>query len=499
MTPVKLENRLLFIGLLLVLIVNQVACIPGPSPTQSQLSTLTPSSTSTATPSSSVLATPAPTGTFPPTWTPTPTFLPTPTFTPDPPTLTPTPSPTLVTPLPPHRPTAVPIVVTVTPHPSSTMTIPAPVPRVYIPEDAITVALLGIDQRPDWNDWHTDAVQYVVIYPHIPSVSVLSIPRDLYIYVPNFWMTRINFADMYGELNHHEGGGFGLFNQALLYNLGITADYYVKVNFDGLIGLVDTLGGVDIPVHCRLEDYWPYPDEQGEYPWFVLEPGIHHLDGEQALWYSRSRKTTSAFSREKRQQQVLEAMWRRGKQIDLLRTAPQLYEQTRGLYQTDMDWNTILSLVVVAMQLEPSNVRMYNIGRQQVEPYVTPYGGNVFIPLWDEISPIIEQVIAAPASSRAFQALVPIEIWNGTPNADWDLLAADWLSHYGYLPSIGEPDRRDYAQTQLVVFSDTSKGLGLPLLQSYFGLGENNIIYQNVPESGIKLRLILGQNHVTCK
>ena len=436
---------------------------------------------------------------LPPTWTATATATrwPTPTEVPPTPTETATPTP-IPTALPPHRPTAAPIRITVTPHPSSTLPIPTPVPRLPISENAVTVVLLGSDQRPDWDDWHTDVIQYLIIYPDLPSVAMLSIPRDLYVYLPDFWMTRVNFADMYGETYNYEGGGLGLLNQTLLYNLGITADYYVKVNFDGLIGLVNALGGIDMPVHCQLEDYWPYPNEAGEYPWFVLAPGIHHLDGEQALWYSRSRKTTSVFSRERRQQQVLEAMWRQAKSTNMLAAAPELYEQWHQLFETDMGVGKILSLAITAARLDPTNVDHYNIGYRQVKSYVTPYGGYVFLPVWEEIEPVLRQMLAPPASSRATQPAVPLEVWNGTGHATWDQLAADRLRHAGYAPILGHSDGKLYSQTEIIFFGSTTKGSGLNYLQALFDVPPANVIMQEDPTQGVKMRLILGQDYQTC-
>ncbi len=438
--------------------------------------------------------------TLPPTWTPTATATPwpTPTQVPPTPTATFTPSP-IPTALPLRRPTAAPIRITVTPHPSATLLIPTAVPRLHISENAVTVVLLGSDQRPDWNDWHTDVIQYVIVYPDVPSVAILSIPRDLYVYVPDFWMTRINFADMYGESYNYEGGGLGLLNQTLLYNLGITADYYVKVNFDGLIGLVNVLDGIDMPVHCQLEDYWPYPNEAGEYPWLVLSPGIHHLDGERALWYSRSRKTTSVFSRERRQQQVLEAMWRQAKNANMLAAAPELYAQWKQLFETDLGLGNILSLAVTAAQLDPVNVNRYNIGYRQVRSYVTPYGGNVFLPVWEEIEPVLQQLLAPPAASRAAQSAIPVEVWNGTGYATWDQLAADRLRHAGYAPILGNSDGNLYPQTQIIFFGSTTKGSGLSYLQTLFDVPPANVSVQEDPAQSVKLRLILGQDYQTCR
>ncbi|MBN2002630.1 MAG: LCP family protein [Anaerolineae bacterium] len=455
--------------------------------------------TATLTATSRPAATPHTTRVVPPTWTPTFTPSPSPTATPKPPTPTPTFTPSMTpTPLPPRRPTAVPIYITPTSHPSNTLPIPTPVGRFDIPAEALTVVVLGSDQRPDWNYWNTDVIQYFVIYPDIPSVTMLSIPRDLYVFLPNLYMSRINTADMHGAASGYDGGGAGFLNQTMLYNLGITADYYVKVNFDGLVTLVDTMGGIDVPVACRLEDYWPIPDENGEFHMIALEPGLHHMDGELALWYSRSRKTTSVFSRERRQQQVLEAMWRKGKETNMLSAVPSLYADLNYLFETDLPVDKIFSLAVTATQLDMVNVRRYNIGRAEVEPFVTYQGGNVFLPHYDAILPVIEDVMAKPASNRATQNPVYVEIWNGTGNPHWDYLAADRMVHYGYVPTISNPDRWDYAQTQIIFFGSTVKGSGLQLLQSLFRIPDGNVIYQEDPNSPFTMRLIIGQDYVTC-
>ena len=113
---------------------------------------------------------------LPPTWTQSPALPPTMTPSQLPPTITFTPSPTA---RPALRPTSVDV--TITYNPSSTLAIPTAVPAQSISDEAITIILLGSDQRPDWDDWHTDAIQYVVIHPDIPAASILSIPRDLYV------------------------------------------------------------------------------------------------------------------------------------------------------------------------------------------------------------------------------------------------------------------------------------------------------------------------------
>ncbi len=466
---------------------------------------------------------PRPSYTPPPTWTPTGTLTPMPTRTPThtpttTPTATPTSTPTRTptfTPLPPPvallpgvdpvlifdphaRPTPVFIEIFPTLHPSDTLTFPTPAPRLEIPADVITIMLLGSDQRPEWGYWNTDVLQYVVIYPDIPYVSLVSIPRDLYVYIPGFKMNRINTADSYGAHANYDGGGFGLLNQTLLYNLGITADYYAKVNFDGLIGIVNALGGIDVPVDCQIHDYWPYPNEAGEYYIITLEPGMRAMDGELALWYSRTRKTTSVFSRERRQQQVLEGMWRKAKQANMLQAVPTLAQQFKDLYETDLSWGDILSLAVVAAQLDTSNIQRYNIGRTQVTPYITTQGGNVLLPIWSEIEPVLTAALTRPSTSRAYQPLTPVEVWNGAGHGDWDQLAADRMSHYGYLPLLGRSDGNLYPQTQIIFYGENTKGSGLSGLQTLFGIPNERVIYQPDPNAYAEIRLILGQDYNPC-
>jgi len=452
--------------------------------------TWTPTKTATLRPTRFTTITPPPTWTLTPTWTPSPTFTPRPTSTP-----TPTQTPT---PLPPRRPTAVTVVITVTPSISTTYAIPTAVPRYHISEDALTIALLGSDQRPDWTHWNTDAIQYLVIYPNIPSVTVLSIPRDLYVYIPGYKLSRINVADMVGTLNNYDGGGLGLLNQTMLYNLGITADYYVKVNFQGLKTLVDALGGIDIPVHCRVHDYWPYPDENGEYQIITLEPGIHHMNGQLALWYARTRKTSSVFARETRQQQVLEGMWHAAKAADVFSLLPSMYEQYGDMTQTDLGWGNILTLGSLAAQIDGTDVRLINIGPQQVKSYVTPQGGFVFLPKWDEISQIIDQAMLPPASSRAARSVVQIEVWNGTGHGDWDQLAADRLYQSGFTPIISPADRRDYAHTSIQVYGTHTKGTGLSVVQEVFHISDQYVSFLDEDRGSIKLRFIIGADYQTC-
>jgi LCP family protein required for cell wall assembly/PAS domain S-box-containing protein len=379
------------------------------------------------------------------------------------------------------------------------LTIPLPVEPVPVAPDAVNIVVLGSDQRPDWTEWHTDAVHIVSVQREQGVVSVLSIPRDLYVYIPGVdKMSRINFADYWGEAYGYEGGGPALVRDTLMYNLGIRADHFVRTNFDGLIGIVDTMGGIDIPVHCGISDHWPYPDENGEYPILEMEPGVQHMDGETALWYSRSRMTTSTFSREGRQQQVLQALWHEIRAEITLAHIPDLWEQGREMVVTDMTLPEIVELAPLALALEDQNVRFYSIGRDEVEPWTTPYGGAVFLPQWEAIQPIVAEAMAPVPVGRLDYSRMPIEVWNGTYNEDWDTLAADRLNRAGFTVTIGEADRRDYARTRLILRSESTKGSGIDYLQRMFNVPDSLISHQPDASSEFGIRLIVGADYQTC-
>jgi len=439
-----------------------------------------------------------PTSTSTPTPVPSPSPEPTATFTPSPTataTETPAPTPTMPTPFVLGTPGLISATATLT----GATAIPTAVPRAEMAPDTINIAVLGSDRRPEWSEWHTDAVHIVSVQPHVPAVTVLSIPRDLYVYIPGFWMSRINFADVYGELYGYEGGGPALLQQTLLYNLGIPIDHYVRTDFDGFIGIIDALDGVDIPVHCRLADHWPYPDENGEYPIKALEPGVHHLDGESALWYARSRMTTSVFSRERRQQQVLQAIWRRARGLELLPQVPELWETSRDMIVTDMTLEDIALLADVAFRLDERNVRFRNIGYEQVIPWTTPKGGSVFLPNWEKVGPVVSEALGPIPEGRLRRTLQTVDVWNGTHNAQWDQLAADRLVRQGFPVFIGKPDRRDYAQTILIDYTTTHKGSAVPYLQEMFGISSANVVSTPSPGMPVQYRLIIGADYKTCR
>src|SRR5688500_663965 len=196
-------------------------------------------------------------------------------------------------------------------------------------QETVNFLLIGSDQRSG-TSFRTDTMVIAILRPHEGQVSLISIPRDLWVSIAGGENQRINTAYQRGISMDHPGGGPGLLKDTILYNLGIRIDHTAMVDFDGFRQIVDTLGGVDVPVSCPYTDWRlidPSYDPENENNWhlYTAGPGFVHMDGDLALWYARSRQKSSDFDRGRRQQEVLRSLFTQALKSDTLSRIPELY------------------------------------------------------------------------------------------------------------------------------------------------------------------------------
>ena len=117
--------------------------------------------------------------------------------------------------------------------------------------------VLGADQRPGWESWRTDSIMVVAIDPKTEQVGIISIPRDLYVDIPGYGKERINSVDYIGEKKKYPGGGPALAARVISDTLGIPIQHHVRIEMEGLVRLVDALGGVDVTLDCPLYERTP--------------------------------------------------------------------------------------------------------------------------------------------------------------------------------------------------------------------------------------------------
>jgi len=366
------------------------------------------------------------------------------------------------------------------------------------PEDTVNIVLLGGDASQGGG--LTDSLIVVSVDPRIPSVSMLSIPRDLYVFVPGWKMSRINTAYLHGQSVGYPGGGPGLVKATIEYNLGVRVHFYAQVDFAGFVKLIDTLGGVDVVVDCELHDTFPDPEPEEGQTDIDLMPGLHHLDGKRALWYARSRWNSNDYDRARRQQRVLRGTWAQIKRLDLLTKIPELWEELTHTVQTDLSLDTVLWLASVASRLDTdTSIKSRFIDGTVLQPWLTPEGAQVQLPDYDRIGPLVVEALTPPDANRASQGLARVEVLNGTTWFDGAILVADRLMWEGFqVLSIGKADRADYQQTLIVDQKETTKGSPVSRLARILRVDHTNVLPAENPSAEVDFRVIVGYDYVPC-
>ena len=370
-------------------------------------------------------------------------------------------------------------------------------PLVEQPDGVTNILLLGSDQAATKNVGRTDVIVVVSINPNVPSVSLLSIPRDFYAWIPGQGFNKINTAYSYGMRHDYPGGGPGLIKATIEYNLGIRIHYYALVGFDSFVRIVDALGGVDVPVECPLSDTFPDPDSptgQTDVDW---DPGIQHLDGKHALWYSRSRWSTHDFDRHRRQQQVLRGLYRQVMTLDIVPKIPQLWSALSENVSTDLGLSELLVLANTGSQLDMTDVKSRFVGRSVLQAWTAPNGSYVLVPYYDALGPLVQEALAPPASGRA-QRAPRVEVWNGTPFEGLGYVAAERLRWEGFEVTNVAPADGDYPRTQIVDFTTTSKGSAIPLLMRLYRRNGDDVVSQPAEDRTVDYRVILGADYNPC-
>ena len=241
------------------------------------------------------------------------------------------------------------------------------------------ILLLGTDQRP-WQKgkkYRTDTIILATLNKEAGTLTLTSFPRDLFIDIPGRGQDRINTAYVYG--------GIDLVLQTFKQNFGIKPDHYVIINFFNFKQFVDGLGGLDVNVSQAVSDY------RNGY-WTTIPKGVVNMDADTVLWYVRSRKTTNDFARNKRQQEVLQAIMEEVLTLQNIARVPELYDAYKGMVTTDMGLGDILPILPMIPKIaNPDNVNHLFIGPKQVSDWITPAGAMVLLPDMAAIRKIIRK------------------------------------------------------------------------------------------------------------
>ena len=195
----------------------------------------------------------------------------------------------------------------------------------------MVVLMMGSDRREGWDMSRSDTLMVAFVDLDQKQIRLLSIPRDTYITIPTSGeQTKINHAYAFG--------GVELTKQTLESNFGIKPDYFLDVDFQGFIDVVDALGGITLNVPMKMY----YPDEGID-----LEPGVQELDGSKALQFCRFRSDGKGdLGRVDRQQAFLVALKEEMFQAGTLLKIPEICTAVMSNMQTDFTGTQMLEILL---------------------------------------------------------------------------------------------------------------------------------------------------------
>ena len=253
-------------------------------------------------------------------------------------------------------------------------------------EEPLTFLLLGVDSE-DYGlnanaAFNGDTLMIITFNPDTLQTTMLSIPRDTYVPIA----CR---NDTYAKINSAAAYGTNCVIDTVSNFLDVDIDYYVKINFKGVVELVDAIGGIEVDVEAptyNADKYDGMMCEQNSDREFgdhlvCIEPGWQTLNGEQALAYARNRHLYigSDLDRIRHQQQVVEAIANKALGFSSVANLQDILNAVSNNIATNMDINTILSgySVIKSMVANVLNGEdMLSINKAYLETYSLP----VYVP-----------------------------------------------------------------------------------------------------------------------
>lgn len=373
------------------------------------------------------------------------------------------------------------------------------VPNVSIPpwdgQEQLNILLIGTDQRPREGTYNTDTLIVVSIEPTTRQVAMFSLPRDtvdvpvppgpaqqafgpVYTKKINAWFTSIrNREDLFPGTDRTRGYN-GL--KAIMGNLyGLDIKYFVEVNFEGFVKVVDALGGVTINVQVPVVDD-RYPGEGGRLERIYIPSGIQHMDGAQALRYARSRHTSTDFDRGLRQQRVLLSLREQADPQELIPHLPELVNALKQAVRTDLPVDQLDELLGLASEIDTTNIRSFVFAPPlyQQEFQNSPRG-YIIVPNVERIREAVRTAFTMdPEQEQLRQKLAEeaARVWvlNSTGDRERGARLAGYLEYFGLEASAPRqtPPGGVRDDTTIVVYNGAEARLPATIaaLQTVFGV-----------------------------
>lgn len=212
--------------------------------------------------------------------------------------------------------------------------------------EPFTILLMGVDSTEEKLTKNTvangDSLILITFNPKTLNATMLSIPRDSYVPIACWPGKKEN------KITHAAAYGTDCMINTIENYFDVNIDYYAKINFKGLVKLVDAMGGIDVEVPKDL-----CTDNSNREVEICIKEGWQHLDGEGALVLSRNRKqlVNGDFGRGQNQQLVIQAMLQKVKTINSVTQFTKIFDTVSNSLDTNLTTKQILSFYSIAKDI----------------------------------------------------------------------------------------------------------------------------------------------------
>lgn len=212
---------------------------------------------------------------------------------------------------------------------------------------SVNVVVIGVDQRKNQanTEIRADAIMSVSASTKDNKILVASVPRDTYVYLPcTEQYDKLAHSYFYGANNWDEKkGGQACTTQTVSQLFNIGTEKYAKVNFSNMVSIIDAIGGVSLKSTATFCEQ----DSQGKRDQYCFEEGkTYKMNGEEALAYSRHRKSDDDIQRGLRQQSVFKAMFKQVKNASIFEW-PGIYTKVSLMLDTNLSQKEMLQIALV--------------------------------------------------------------------------------------------------------------------------------------------------------
>lgn len=241
--------------------------------------------------------------------------------------------------------------------------IPPPQTPLELPPQVQVLVLMGTASQAPYVS-RTDAMLLVFYNPELGRASLLSIPADLFVYLPGYTMQRLQIA--------YAIGGIRQLNSALEYNLGLRPGQWALIHTDVFSALVQHIGKLDVVVPQA------HPHHCGG-----IEAGGVAMDGAQALCYASFREEMDELARNRRQQEIFRLIFLRMVQGGNLAQLKEIYANLSPYVESNLTLDDLLKHIPLALKLgDPNQLGFYTLDQTDLALWEIPgeMRAQVFLP-----------------------------------------------------------------------------------------------------------------------